>query len=120
MTKNITDQELDALLREDARITAASIPEGGHRDVTPAVMQRVRKMAFLLPSYNPLLRRRRLAVAAVAVIVLLTTTGAGLGHYQSRVADEQLASMFSTVYDFHADYGQDTYSPAGELELAYL
>lgn len=115
---NISDEQLDDLLREDAKALTAWIP-GKRVDVTGAVMERVGKMPYMLPSHNTALLRRRRAVAAVAVMVILTTTGAGFGQYQTKVADEQLASMFSSVYDFHADYGSSSVY-ASESDLGYL
>lgn len=117
MTKNITDQELDALLREDASIMK-SRPVGRAVDVTDAVMQRVGKMPYLLPSHNAAMRRRRRAVAAVAAMVLLCSTGAGFGQYQTKVANERLASMFSSVYAF--DYCHSSSVCASEMEAGYL
>lgn len=113
MTKNITDEELDALLHDYAHTL-------GHSpvDVTDAVMHRVGKMPFLLPSYNLVHRRRRMAVAAVAALLLLSTTGAGLGHYQLRVADERLASMFSSVYDY--DFSQESSVYMNESTIGQL
>lgn len=117
MTKYITDEQLDALLREDATIMKASAP-GTTVDVTGSVMQRVGRMPFLLPSHNVALRKQRRAVAAVAALLLLSTTGAGVGQYQTKVANQRLASMFSSVYNF--DYGHSSSVCANESEISYL
>lgn len=116
MRKNITDEELDALLHDYAQV---DYPGHTSVDVTGAVMQRVRKMPFVFrqPKVPHAVRR---AVAAIAVMVVLATGGAGFGQYQNKVANERLASMFSSVYDFHADYGSGISTCASELEIGYL
>ena len=124
MTKTITDpesgltfEELDTLLKEDARMCNATSAKMTV-DVTGAVMARVRKMPFLQPAPNAVMRRRRRAVAAVAVMVILATGGAGAGQYQTKVADERLASMFSSVYDF--DYGHSSSVYMNESSVGQL
>ena len=89
----MTDNELDTLLRQHSLTRSV--------DVTSAVMHRVKHTPYLMPSH-PLRRRRMAAVAAVACL-LLSTSGIGYSHYQNRLADQRIASMFTSVYNYHND-----------------
>ena len=109
----LTFEELDALLREDAKMRNT-----GTVDVTDAVMQRVRKMPLLVPGRRTAWTQGyRRAVAAVAVLMFFATGGAAMAQYQTKVANERLASMFSSVYDF--DYGNSSSVYMNEYEEDY-
>lgn len=109
----LTFEELDALLREDAKMRNT-----GTVDVTDAVMQRVRKMPLLVPGRRAAWTQGyRRAVAAVAVLMFFATGGAAMAQYQTKVANERLASMFSSVYDF--DYGNSSSVYMNEYEEDY-
>ena len=116
-TNTITDEELNALLLEDARTR-----NNTSVDVTAAVMQRVRKMPLFVPSQtqktSTRTSARRRAVAAVAALILFATGGAAMGQYQNKVANERLASMFFSVYDF--DYGNSSSVYMNESSVGQL
>lgn len=105
----MTDNQLDNLLSQ-YRLPCSI-------DVTDAVMRQVAARPILSPIHHS--HTPKFSIAA-SIAACLTIGALFAGHrYQTNLHDRQLASLFSTVYDYHNDYPDNTSVYAEESLIGY-